>query len=107
MLFRSRLIRVLEGASIEDGRYRLLVRVAAEWRQELGLSAAESAGMIGCLGQVEPLTLEDGDLVLVDLAATRPAEAAALLGLRLGVAVEEASLVEALGDYLSRKYAHA
>ena len=100
----SRLIKVLEGRLAEGSRYQLLVRVAAEWRLELGLPAVETAALLGCLGDQAPLALDDADLLLVDLAATRPAEAAALLGLRLGGEVEEGSVVDRLGDYLARKY---
>ena len=103
----SRLIKVLEGAPGDDQRYQRLVRVAAEWRRELGITAADSIPLIGCLGGTAPPVLEDADLLLVDLAATRPGEAAALLGLRVGTHVDQVSVIARLGDYFVRKYSGA
>lgn len=101
----SRLITVLEGKLREGSRYHLLVRIAADWRVEMGLTATECADLIGCLGEAEALELDESDLLLVDLAATRPSEAAALLGLQLGVAIDKAQVVARLGDHLAQKYA--
>ena len=100
----SRLIRVLEGAVASGARYHLLVRMAVEWRRELGLAAVEAAALIGCMGGGPPLVLDAADLLLVDLAASRPTEAAALLDLQLGEQVGERCVLERLGDYFALKY---